>query len=71
MTEVDLRALVDAAVGVMPLGMCIAEAPAGAIVFANDQLWQLFGLEPHAIRSVDEYDRFPLYTESGDRIETR
>ncbi|MBV8759435.1 MAG: GAF domain-containing protein, partial [Deltaproteobacteria bacterium] len=67
-TDAHAARTLDEAVGVMPFGMCIAEAPSGRIVFANDQLWRLFDVAPQAIRSIDDYPRLPLYGEDHQLI---
>jgi len=67
-TDTHAARVLDAAVRALPIGIAIAEAPSGRVVFANAQLWRQFGVEPQTIRSVDDYERFPLFTRDGAPI---
>ncbi|HET9624339.1 MAG TPA: GAF domain-containing protein [Kofleriaceae bacterium] len=42
-TELRAERLLETATNMMPIGMCVAEAPSGRIIFRNDETFQIFG----------------------------
>ncbi|HEX9044034.1 MAG TPA: ATP-binding protein [Candidatus Limnocylindrales bacterium] len=50
------RRLFDAVVGQLPVGLLVAEAPSGRILFANDLLASMLGATVSAIRDLETID---------------
>ena len=48
-----------------PVGIAIAEAPSGRFLYANDELWSMYRLEPKAVPSTEDYVTFRLFHEDG------
>ncbi|MES1164749.1 MAG: GAF domain-containing protein, partial [Verrucomicrobiota bacterium] len=66
----DLRAgrILTLAAQTMSTGMVIVEAPAGAVLFQNDEVERLFGKPSRPVAGIESYDAIVAFDRDGRRI---
>lgn len=62
------RAFLESVIQQLPLGVLIAEAPSGRMLFANAVAREVFGEAVDAVEGISEYERFPLTHLDGQRL---